>query len=110
MKSETVIAALEATGIRIEDERAVPVAGKSLPLPYMVVRQDIQEQGDDAGRIRIQKVSWAVYLFTLQKEPDLDCKIRAALANVGKLNISFFPDGKPYQTLYEFTTREIGGM
>ena len=36
---EKVLTRLDSTGIRREDEAAVPVNGVTVPLPYMVIRK-----------------------------------------------------------------------
>ena len=110
MQSNDIMKALEATEIPLEDERAVPCNGEARQLPYMVVRKETIDHGDDAGRIRLQKISWTVALFTKKKEPELDRKIRMALANVGGVKITPYPDGTPYETNFEFKTTEIGGL
>lgn len=107
MKRSTILARLAETGIRQEAEKAVPANGTPVPLPYHVVRADEVEDGDDLGRVRIKTLTWAVALFTKNKDFALECKILAALQGCGPVNVDHFPDGTPYQTLFSFTTREV---
>ena len=93
MKRSTILARLAETGIRQEAEK--------------VVRVDEVEDGDDLGRVRIKTLTWAVALFTKNKDFALECKILAALQGCGPVNVDHFPDGTPYQTLFSFTTREV---
>ena len=79
MKRSTILARLAETGIRQEAEKVVPANGAPVPLPYHVVRADEVEDGDDLGRVRIKTLTWAVALFTKNKDFALERKILAAL-------------------------------
>ena len=46
---EKVLTRLDSTGIRREDEAAVPVNGVTVPLPYMVIRTIEKDTWDDLG-------------------------------------------------------------
>lgn len=106
MKREEVAAALAATGIHQEADFATPASGASVPLPYCVVRVDETEEGDDQGRVRFSTLSWLVAVFSKNKDFALECKIRKALAGAGALTVKHYPDGTPYETSIEFTTKE----
>ena len=107
MTEKCVEAGLEKTGIAIEPDFAVPVNGVSKPLPYMVIRRKVNIDGSDNGAVRFLVISWTVALFTKNYDPVMERKISIALAGVGKVEIERFPDGTPYQTNFEFTTRQI---
>ena len=92
MRRSTILARLAETGIRQEAEKVVPANGAPVPLPY---------------RVRIKTLTWAVALFTKNKDFALERKILAALQGCGPVNVDHFPDGTPYQTLFSFTTREV---
>lgn len=98
---------LDGTGIRRENDFVVPVNGKQAQLPYMVVRTKETEEGDDSGRLRIQKTEWTVALFTMNRDDVLTNRFSSALRGVGKVEITRYPDGQPYQTNFKFTTRQI---
>ena len=98
---------LQATGIRMEEEHVVPCNGINVALPYMVLRQESEMTGDDAGRIQLEEVHWTVALFSQQKAPDMERKIKLALAGLGRVKITSYPDGTPYETNFEFMTKSI---
>lgn len=107
MKQNIVLALLDSTGIPREEDFAVPINGSVKKLPYMVARTKDTISGDDLGRIQIQKTEWIVALFTTNREDALEQKLRKALSPVGRVEITRFPDGRPYQTNFEFTTKQI---
>ena len=107
MKRNIVLARLGETGIRQEAEKVVPINGAPVPLPYHVVRVDEVEDGDDLGRVRIKTLSWAVALFTKNKDFALECKILDALQGCGPVAVDHYHEGTPYQTIFSFTTREV---
>ena len=107
MKQDIVYALLDSTGLSREEDFAVPINGIAKKLPYMVVRTKETIEGDDLGRIQIQKTEWIVALFTTNQEETLEQKLRKALSPVGKMEITRYPDGKPYQTNFEFTTKQL---
>lgn len=107
MRNETVTQRLEATGIRLEPEFAVPINGVTLSLPYMVTRQKITVEGSDNGNVSLCRTEWTVALFSVNKAPDLEHTIRRALMGVGSVEITCYPDCSPYQTNFKFTTRQI---
>lgn len=102
---EKILTRLDNTGIRREEETVVPINGFTVPLPYMVVRSDETDKGDDMGRVRYTTVTWSVTLFTQNKDFALECKIRKALAGLGNVEIERFPDGEPYSVNFTFTTK-----
>lgn len=106
MRRSDILEKLKATGIRMEEERVVPINGSPVPLPYMVARDDETEQGDDLGRVRISLLSWTVALFTKNKDFALECKIRDALRGCGTVEVTHYPDGTPYQTSFNFASHE----
>lgn len=106
MNKEKVNSQLESTKIRKEKDRVVPINGQTVRLPYMVIRTKETEDGDDMGRVRIQRIDWTVALFTTDRDDALASNIARALSGVGKLEIVRYPDGQPYQTNFKFTTRE----
>ena len=77
---EKVLTRLDSTGIRREDEAAVPVNGVTVPLPYMVIRTIEKDAWDDLGRVCVKTIMWTIALFTANKDVALECKIRKALA------------------------------
>ena len=107
MMQEYVLSLLDGTGISREEDFAVPINGSAKKLPYMVVRSRETIDGDDLGRIQILKTEWIVALFTVNREEALEQKFRKALSPVGRVEITHYPDGKPYQTNFEFTTKQL---
>lgn len=107
MTREKVLEKLDGTGIHREEDRAVPVNGAQVKLPYLVVRTKETMSGDDLGRVQMVKIEWGVALFTVNRAIDLEKSISKALAGVGKVEIIHYPDGTPYQTTFKFTTTEI---
>lgn len=107
MKNTEVLNRLDSTEIRREQDFAVPVNGVAVPLPYMVARSEAEVNGSDNGRVRFVKTKWTVALFAANRALDLEQKISAALSGVGKVEITPFPDGTPYQTNFEFTTHQV---
>lgn len=107
MTREEVFQKLDGTGIRREEDFVVPINGQQAKLPYQVVRTKETEEGDDSGRVRIQKIEWTVALFATNRDDALAGKISATLSGVGKVEITRYPDGQPYQTNFKFTTRQI---
>lgn len=87
---EKVLTRLDSTGIRREDEAAVPVNGVTVPLPYMVIRTIEKDTWDDLGRVCVKTIMWTIALFTANKDIALECKIRKAL---GQLKPCFVPCG-----------------
>ena len=102
---ENVLERLENTGIRMEEETVVPANGAAVLLPYFVVRSQEVDTWDDMGRVCISAITWTVSLFTANKDLALECKIRKALAGLGTVEISRYPDGAPYQTDFSFRTK-----
>ena len=98
---------LQATGIRLEQDFAVPVNGHVVNLPYMVVRRKETIDGSDNGRVQILRIEWIVALFTKNRDAALERIISKALRGVGKVEVNRYPDGKPYQTNFEFKTNQI---
>lgn len=105
IKREEILARLDSTEIRREEETAVPINGETLPLPYMVVRSEEQDKWDDMGRVCVVTIVWTVTLFTTNKNFALECKIRKALAGLGTVEIRRYPDGEPYSVDFTFTTK-----
>lgn len=103
--NEKVLARLDGTGIRREEETAVPINGETLPLPYMVVRSEETDTWGDMGRVGFTTITWHIALFTANKDFALECKIRKALAGLGAVEIERFPDGEPYSVDFAFTTK-----
>lgn len=106
MTKEKILSLLDGTGILREEDFAVPINGTTKKLPYMVVRTKETIEGDDLGRIRIQKTEWIVALFTVNREDALEERFCRAISTVGKVEVTRFPDGRPYQTNFEFTTKQ----
>jgi len=106
LKQEVILSLLDGTGIPREEDFAVPINGNTKKPPYMVVRTKETMEGDDLGRIRIQKTEWIVALFTVNREDALEERFCRALSTVGKVEVTRFPDGRPYQTNFEFTTKQ----
>lgn len=107
IKREKILARLDSTGIRREEETVVPINGVTVPLPYMVVRSEEAEEWDDAGRVCVVTITWTVTLFTANKDFALECKIRKALAGLGTVTIERYPDGEPYSVDFTFTTKGV---
>ena len=105
IKREKILARLDSTEIRREEETAVPINGETLPLPYMVVRSEENDKWDDMGRVGVTTITWTVVLFTANKNFALECKIRKALAGLGTVEIERFPDGEPYSVYFTFVTK-----
>ena len=93
MKRSTILARLAETGIRQEAEKVVPANGAPVPLPYHVVRVDEVEDGDDLGRVRIKTLTWAVALFTKNKDFALERKMSPP-ARVAWIETPLCTDGK----------------
>lgn len=108
MTAEKINQNLVSTLIPMEEDSAVPMNGTARKLPYMVARQDITITGSDNGRVGLKKISWTVALFSTARDEAAERKIAAALAlaGVGRVIITRFPDGTPYQTNFEFTSIE----
>lgn len=104
---EAIFSLLDGTGISREEDFAVPINGSTKKLPYMVVRTKETIDGDDLGRIRIQRTEWIVALFTTNREDELEQTMLSALSPVGMVEVTRFPDGRPYQTNFEFITKQI---
>lgn len=102
---EEILARLDKTNIRREEETVVPINGATEQLPYMVVRSEETDTWDDIGRVCITTIVWTVTLFTTNKDFALECKIRKALAGLGTVNIERYPDGEPYSVDFTFTTK-----
>lgn len=107
MKTGDIERRLYDTGIRVEEERVVPINGFSVPLPYMVIRKNSVIVGSDNGLVQYEKTSWIVALFSANRDPKAEAKISDALAPVGRFEISHFPDGEIYQTDFEFGTNQV---
>lgn len=107
MTDEQVMQRLQAVAIPIEPDFAVPMNGKQRPLPYMIVRKKVTTDGSDNGNVRFLVTEWIVALFMINKDTVLESKIARALTGVGKVEVNSFPDGTPYQTNFEFKTRQI---
>lgn len=109
MKKQNILKCLEGTGIHQEPDYVVPINGKARQLPYMVVRTDETVQPADAGRVLLTMTQWTVALFTGARDLALECKVIKALAGVGlAAEVYHYPDGTPYQTNFEFTTKSGG--
>lgn len=106
MTAEKINQNLVSTLIPMEEDSAVPMNGTARKLPYMVARQDITIIGSDNGSVGFSKISWTVAYFSTARDELAERKIVAALAGVGGIVITRFPDGTPYQTNFEFTTIE----
>lgn len=102
---EKVLARLDKTNIRREEETVVPINGATVLLPYMVVRSEETDSWSDMGRVGVTTIIWTVVLFTTNKDFALECKIRKALAGLGTVEIERFPDGEPYSVYFTFTTK-----
>lgn len=102
---EKVLARLDKTNIRREEETVVPINGATEQLPYMVVRSEETDTWDDKGRICVVTIVWTVTLFTTNKDFALECKIRKALAGLGAVGVERYPDGEPYSVDFTFTTK-----
>ena len=104
---EEILARLDKTNIRREEETVVPINGATEQLPYMVVRSEETDTWDDMGRVCVTTIVWTVTLFTTNKDFALECKIRKALAGLGTVNIERYPDGEPYSVDFTFTTKGV---
>lgn len=104
---DNVLARLDNTGIRREEETVVPINGATVLLPYMVVRSEETDSWSDMGRVGVTTIMWTVVLFTTNKDFALECKIRKALAGLGTVEIERFPDGEPYSVYFAFTTKGV---
>lgn len=102
---EEILARLDKTNIRREEETVVPINGATEQLPYMVVRSEETDTWDDMGRVCVTTIVWTVTLFTANKDFALECKIRKALAGLGTVNVERYPDGEPYSVDFTFTTK-----
>lgn len=107
MTRETILERIDGTGIRREADFAVPINGKNVALPYQVVRTKETITGSDNGNVQLVKIDWAVVLFTCNRDLMLERKILKALQGVGKVEVTHYPDGSPYQTTFKFTTNQI---
>lgn len=107
MTKEAVLQRIDSTGIRREDDFVVPINGKQVKLPYQVVRTKETVTGSDNGNVRLVKIEWAVVLFSANRDPELENKIIKELQGVGKVEITSYPDGTPYQTTFKFITNQI---
>lgn len=102
---EEILARLDKTNIRREEETVVPINGATEQLPYMVVRSEETDTWDDMGRVCVTTIVWTVTLFTTNKDFALECKIRKALAGLGTVNVERYPDGEPYSVDFTFKTK-----
>ena len=102
---EEILARLDKTNIRREEETVVPINGATEQLPYMVVRSEETDTWDDMGRVCVTTIVWTVTLFTANKDFALECKIRKALAGLGTVDVERYPDGEPYSVDFTFTTK-----
>ena len=102
---EKILARLDKTNIRREEETVVPINGATEQLPYMVVRSEETDTWDDMGRVCVVTIVWTVTLFTTNKDFALECKIRKALAGLGTVSVERYPDGEPYSVDFTFTTK-----
>ena len=102
---EKIVERLDRTGIRREEETAVPINGVTIPLPYIVLRSEEADNWDDQGRVCTTTIVWTITLFTTNKDFALECKIRKALAGLGTVEIKRYPDGAPYSVDFTFTTK-----
>ena len=107
MTKEKVLALIEATGIRMEEDFAVPINGSPVPLPYQIVRTKETVTGSDNGQVNILKIDWGVALFTVNRDDALEAVFLKSLRGLGKVEVIRYPDGKPYQTTFKFTTNQI---
>lgn len=107
MTKETVLAMLDTTGIRREADFAVPINGSPVAPPYQIVRTKETVTGSDNGKVSVLKTEWGVALFTVNRDDALEAVFLKALQGVGKVEVIRYPDGKPYQTTFKFTTNQI---
>lgn len=107
MKDTEVLCQLDSTGISREQDFAVPVNGHQAKLPYLIVRRKETIDGSDNGNVQILRIEWIVALFTANRAEKLEQVISKVLCGVGKLEITRFPDGTPYQTNFEFKTNQV---
>ena len=107
MTREKVLEQIAKTGIRRESDFAVPINGSTVPLPYLVVRTKETISGSDNGKVQIVKIEWAVALFAANRNLELEFRLIKSLQGVGKVEVTPYPDGSPYQTTFKFTTTQI---
>lgn len=102
---EKILGRLENTGVPIEEETATPIAGETVPLPYLIIRSEETDTWDDMGRVCVTSITWTITLFTVNKDFALECKIRKALAGLGTVAVERFPDSEPYSVDFSFTKK-----
>lgn len=107
MTREVILDKIGKTGIRTASDFAVPINGATIPLPYLVVRTKETLSGSDNGKVQTVKIEWAVALFSTNRNPELERRLIKSLRGVGKVEITPYPDGSPYQTTFKFTTTQI---
>lgn len=107
MTKEQILKRLDDTGIHREDDSAVPINGAQVRLPYQVVRTKETFSGSDNGRVQVLRIEWVVALFTTDADMALESKIAKALCGTGRVEVIHYPDGRPYQTSFKFTTNQI---
>ena len=109
MQASRIVQALAGTEITMAEDRAVPINGAPVPLPYFVIRREETETGADNGLVGVTEIHWTVALFTAKSDFALECKIKRALwkARISTIEVERFPDGTPYQTNFEFSTKTI---
>lgn len=107
MTKDNLLKRLDDTGIRRENDFAVPANGAQIKLPYQVVRTKETVTGSDNGNVQVLRIEWTVALFTTNKDQRLENEISKALRGAGKVEIIHFPDGSPYQTSFKFITNQI---
>lgn len=107
MTRESILERIDGTEIRRESDFAVPINGTQVALPYQVVRTKETITGSDNGKVQMVKIEWAVALFSRNRDLTLESKILKALQGVGKVEVTPYPDGSPYQTTFKFTTNQI---
>lgn len=86
MKKETVVGLLDSTGIRREEDTVVPINGKVVPLPYLVIRTMpalpiIKVYGAGDGTVTVGDIT--VQLFGLEDTITLDCEMQNAYRENG---------------------------
>lgn len=107
MTKTEVNSRLKDTSIRLEQDFVVPTNGHTVNLPYMIVRRKETIDGSDNGKVQTQRIEWIVALFTKNRDETLERTIFKALCGVGKVEVTRYPDGTPYQTNFEFKTNQI---
>ena len=107
MTKETVLAMLDTTGIRREADFAVPINGSPVAPPYQIVRTKETVTGSDNGKVNILGTRWGVGLCAVKRGGALAAVFLRAPRGVGKVEVIRYPDGKPYQTTFKFTTNQI---